>query len=125
MLIIPEDPRDPTSSASLIVANAGDSRSVLSQGAKAVALSHDHKPNRPIERQRIQKAGSFINAEGRVDGNLNLSRAIGDLNYKRNGRLSLKEQAITAFPDIKVQKLNSKCNFVIMGCDGIWESHTN
>jgi serine/threonine protein phosphatase PrpC len=47
-----------------------------------MALSMDHKPTNPGERMRIQKAGSFINAEGRVDGNLNLSRAIGDYFHK-------------------------------------------
>ena len=36
----------------------------------------------------------------RVNGNLNLSRAIGDLKYKGNGTLPAKDQIITAQPDI-------------------------
>ena len=36
----------------------------------------------------------------RVNGNLNLSRAIGDLKYKGNDTLSAKDQIITAQPDI-------------------------
>ena len=59
-------------------ANAGDSRSILGSLGKATALSFDHKPTHPTERLRITKAGSFVNEEGRVNGNLNLSRAIGD-----------------------------------------------
>ena len=36
----------------------------------------------------------------RVNGNLNLSRAIGDLKYKGNEKLAPAEQIITAQPDI-------------------------
>jgi serine/threonine protein phosphatase PrpC len=64
-----------------IVANAGDSRSVLARKGQAVPLSFDHKPDNEEERNRIEKAGSVI-TEGRVDGNLNLSRSLGDLKYK-------------------------------------------
>ena len=65
----------------LHIGNAGDSRCVLSRGGKAVPLSFDHKPENEEERRRIEKAGSTI-TEGRVDGNLNLSRSLGDLKYK-------------------------------------------
>lgn len=65
----------------IYVANAGDSRCVLARDGKAVALSIDHKPENEEEKARIEKAGSVI-TEGRVDGNLNLSRAIGDMRYK-------------------------------------------
>lgn len=71
------------------------------------------------------KAGSTVNMEGRVNGNLNLSRAMGDLTYKRNPRLPMKDQAITAFPDVKQFPITSKIDFIIMGCDGIWEIHSN
>lgn len=37
---------------------------------------------------------------GRVNGNLNLSRALGDLEYKQNTSLPPEEQMITANPDI-------------------------
>jgi serine/threonine protein phosphatase PrpC len=65
----------------IYIANAGDSRSVMARRGKAFPLSFDHKPENPIERARIEKAGSTI-TEGRVDGNLNLSRSLGDLKYK-------------------------------------------
>lgn len=65
----------------IYIANAGDSRSVLARNGKAFPLSFDHKPENPIERARIEKAGSTI-TDGRVDGNLNLSRSLGDLKYK-------------------------------------------
>ena len=43
---------------------------------QAHSLSRDHKPDLEIERDRILKAGGFIHA-GRVNGSLNLARAIG------------------------------------------------
>lgn len=66
----------------LIVANAGDSRGVLSRQGKALALSEDHKPRDDREFQRITEAGGFVTAVGRINGNLNLSRSLGDLKYK-------------------------------------------
>lgn len=108
----------------LYIANAGDSRCVLARGGKAVALSFDHKPDNEEERDRIEKAGSTI-TEGRVDGNLNLSRSLGDLKYKTNKTLKPEEQPITANPDIKVVDLTPEDDFIIMGCDGIWEIKSN
>jgi serine/threonine protein phosphatase PrpC len=66
----------------LFVANAGDSRAVLCRGGRAIALTEDHKPFQDREMERIRKAGGFVTEQGRVNGNLNLSRSIGDLKYK-------------------------------------------
>lgn len=71
----------------LYVANAGDSRAILCRNGKALALSEDHKPSQAVERERIVAAGGYLSEIGgmcRVNGNLNLSRAIGDLKYKSN-----------------------------------------
>lgn len=46
-------------------------------------MSEDHKPDNVLEKTRISDAGGFV-SEGRVNGNLNLSRAMGDLEYKNN-----------------------------------------
>ncbi|KAJ4818017.1 Protein phosphatase 2C family protein [Rhynchospora pubera] len=64
----------------IVVANCGDSRAVLSWGGRAVALSSDHKPNRPDEMRRIEQAGGkVIDWNGfRVWGILATSRSIGD-----------------------------------------------
>jgi len=42
----------------------------------------------------------FLVSEGRINGNLNLSRAIGDLEYKKVTNLPAEKQIITAMPDI-------------------------
>jgi serine/threonine protein phosphatase PrpC len=74
----------------IFVANAGDSRCVLGINGKAKEMSVDHKPDCPVEIERIEKSGSVI-TEGRVDGNLNLTRALGDVKYKHRAHLKPEE----------------------------------
>ena len=104
-------------------ANAGDSRTICYSNRRVVDLSTDHKPDNEIEKNRIQKAGGFI-IEGRVNGNLNLSRALGDLEYKKNPSLKPEEQLISAMPDIVKRPIKKEDAFLVMGCDGIWERLT-
>ena len=112
----------------LYVANAGDSRAVLCRGGQAFALSEDHKPGQEGERSRIMAAGGFLSNIGgvtRVNGNLNLSRAIGDLKYKTNSGLPPNEQIITAEPDVKHVVLTHNDPFFLLACDGVWDVMTN
>jgi len=104
----------------IYVANAGDSRCVMGYGGKCMPLSFDHKPEGPVEIERIHKAGSTI-TDGRVDGNLNLTRALGDLKYKENKNLKPEEHPITANPDVFEYDMPEDLDFILMGCDGIWE----
>ncbi|KAG7236018.1 hypothetical protein INR49_001416 [Caranx melampygus] len=104
----------------LIVANAGDSRCVVSERGKAVDMSYDHKPEDEVELARIKNAGGKVTMDGRVNGGLNLSRAIGDHFYKRNKALPPEEQMISAMPDVKVLTLNEDHDFMVIACDGIW-----
>lgn len=105
----------------LYVANAGDSRCVLCRGGTAVELSLDHKPEDTIEMERIVKAGGKVTADGRVNGGLNLSRAIGDHSYKRNSTLPAQDQMISAYPDVRHITIEpDKDEFMILACDGIW-----
>lgn len=53
-------------------------------------MSEDHKPDNELEKKRITDAGGYV-VEGRVSGNLNLSRALGDLEYKSNKTRSVSE----------------------------------
>ena len=67
----------------IICANAGDSRCVLSVDGRALEMSEDHKPELPTEKARIERAGGFVE-DNRVKGVLNLSRSLGDLEYKQD-----------------------------------------
>ena len=108
----------------LYFANAGDSRVVLCKNGVAEAQSEDHKPEMESEKTRIYKAEGWI-SDGRVKGNLNLTRGFGDLEYKQNKNLKPEEQMITANPDIKVVDFTNDMEFVIIGCDGIWDCLKN
>ncbi|KRY26954.1 putative protein phosphatase 2C F42G9.1 [Trichinella spiralis] len=104
----------------LYVANVGDSRCVLCRDGKAIDLSVDHKPEDEIETDRIQKAGGQITNDGRVNGGLNLSRAIGDHFYKTNSSIPLEEQMISPLPDVRFHALEKTDRFMVIACDGIW-----
>lgn len=108
----------------IYVANAGDSRCVLmTRNRRVVALSVDHKPEDPLELARITAAGGYIE-EGRINATLNLSRAIGDLEFKKNENLAPTEQLVSAEPDVLVRAIEPKDHFLCIGCDGIWEIQT-
>ena len=111
-------------SKKIYFANAGDSRVVLCRKGVAEEMSTDHKPELEIEKNRIYKADGWI-SEGRVKGNLNLTRGFGDLEYKQNKNLKPEEQMITANPDIKIIDYDKDIDFVIIGCDGIWDCLSN
>ncbi len=106
----------------LYVANAGDSRAVLCENGKAVALSTDHKPNRPDEVARIEGCGGFvftyltpIGEISRVNGILSTSRSIGDFPLKL---------MVSAVPDVTTYELTDESEFLILACDGLWDTIT-
>mmetsp|Transcript_23200 Transcript_23200/g.61780 ORF Transcript_23200/g.61780 Transcript_23200/m.61780 type:complete len:452 (+) Transcript_23200:83-1438(+) len=112
----------------LIVANAGDSRAVLCRGGLAVDLSKDHKPEDPLEIDRISRAGGWVEREDhgttvvhRVNGDLSLSRAIGDLEYKQDRGRSAGAQVISVEPDVQVVQRQPADEFLVIACDGIWD----
>jgi len=112
----------------VVVANAGDCRAVLSRGGKAIDMSEDHKPNLPVEHARIQKAGGSISKHKvgqksvyRINGDLSLSRAIGDLRYKQNKSLSAKDQMVCCMPDVRIFNRVPEDEFMVIACDGVWD----
>ncbi|CAG8577052.1 10948_t:CDS:2, partial [Racocetra persica] len=105
----------------IYVGNAGDSRAVLSVDGEAVQMSEDHKPVNKGEADRISKAGGFVEF-GRVNGNLALSRALGDFEFKQNPKFKADEQIVTAYPDVKNEEIKTdSTEFLVLACDGIWD----
>ncbi|KAL4479202.1 hypothetical protein ABPG72_011414 [Tetrahymena utriculariae] len=128
----------------IYVANLGDSRAVLSQnnGQKAIGLTVDHKPNHPDEEKRIIMNGGkiyqsqiptmqpkqypqFVKGPHRVlPGRLAVSRTLGDIEaklkkYGGNSKVILCEPEITQF------QLSQEHDFIMLGCDGIFDKLTN
>ncbi|KAL4135117.1 hypothetical protein QTP88_006766 [Uroleucon formosanum] len=108
----------------LYVANIGDSRCVVAvHGSKAIDMSKDHKPRDEPELLRIRAAGARVTYDGRINRDLNLSRAFGDHMYKQNTLLLETEQVVIALPDVQARILNAEDgDFIVLGCDGIWDS---
>ncbi|EZF29893.1 phosphatase 2C homolog 3, partial [Trichophyton mentagrophytes] len=106
------------------VANAGDSRSVLGVKGRAKPLSFDHKPQNEGEKARISAAGGFVDF-GRVNGNLALSRALGDFEFKRAADLSPEQQIVTANPDVTTHEVTEDDEFLVIACDGIWDCQSS
>ncbi|KAL8987415.1 MAG: hypothetical protein Q9177_003373 [Variospora cf. flavescens] len=112
------------SKTTIYVANAGDSRSVLGVKGRAKPLSFDHKPQNEGEKARICAAGGFVDF-GRVNGNLALSRAIGDFEFKKSADLSPEQQIVTAFPDVVAHNISDDDEFLVIACDGIWDCQSS
>ena len=120
----------------LVVANAGDSRSIvgtLQKEAKektpaadsiaAIAMSVDHKPKDKTERDRIVAAGGHVSMN-RVDGDLAVSRALGDFIYK-DPELPSEKQKVSPVPEIRIHKRSAGDRFMVLACDGVWDVMSN
>jgi len=105
----------------IVCANAGDCRAVLCQCGQAVDLSIDHKPTLPEEHTRITRAGGWVDSDGCVNGDLGVARAMGDLEFKLNSELSPELQIISAMPDVKTFPRDPQDEFILVGCDGVWD----
>lgn len=103
-------------------ANCGDSRVVMFKNGVAYRMSLDHKPDLEIEKNRIKSSGGRVDG-GRIRGNINLSRGLGDLEYKMKENILPKDQMVSNYPDIREVSLDSGegPDFIIIGCDGIWD----
>ncbi len=104
---------------SLRLAHVGDSRAVLVFGnGKARRLTEDHKPELPEERTRIMASGgrvvkTFLAGVYRVNGELSISRAIGDVQYTEFG--------VTHVPSCSEVPRSADMHVLILACDGIWD----
>ena len=131
----------------LTVANAGDCKAVLARrGAAAgeevgagvdsitaIALTTDHKPDRPDEQARIEAAGGYVRpgvgetsdreymparlymskSKQRLGPGLCMSRSLGDLDGMACG--------MTAAPELHTVELGEKDEYLILASDGVWE----
>ena len=100
----------------LYVANAGDSRAVLSKNGAAERLSKDHKASDPQEMDRIRSLGVKI-MDGRVAGGLAITRALGDMAYKTFG--------VTSQPYVVRHVLRPFDKYLIIASDGVWDTVTD
>jgi protein phosphatase len=105
-------------------ASVGDSRAVLCRGETAIDLSQDHKPDDELEKVRIEAAGGHVESN-RVNGQLAMSRAIGDYSYKQQPERGVDEQLVIAKPDVVSKDRTAEDRFVVVACDGIFDVLSN
>lgn len=105
----------------LLSANIGDSRAILSRGKKAVDLTRDHKPSDEREMDRIRAMGEEVEWDpyGQVYRvrDLSLSRAVGDRFAKP---VVTSEAEIMTFP-----VREGVDEFVVLASDGLWDVMTS
>lgn len=105
---------------SIYIANTGDSRCIISEQGKALALTIDHKPNETREQDRIKSNKEEITFSGvyRIGG-LAVSRVIGDFHIKNNVK------SVIYRPDIFMAKRNEYQDFILLATDGLYDVMTN
>ncbi|KAE8723358.1 putative protein phosphatase 2C 2 [Hibiscus syriacus] len=101
----------------LLIAKAGDCRAVFGRRGRAVEMSEDHKPNCTSERLRIEKLGGVIYV-GYLNGQLSVARALGDWHMKGPKGSAYP---LSAEPELQESELSEEDEFLIMGCDGLWD----
>ncbi|KAG0274972.1 Protein phosphatase 2C 2 [Linnemannia gamsii] len=92
----------------LYVGNAGDSRAVLCRDGIAVAMSVDHKPTNIDESTRIMFNGGHVE-NGRVNGLLATSRALGDFGFKSTNTSDPGEQIVIGNPHTNMSCILKRC----------------
>lgn len=103
-------------------AHLGDSRIILVDSMGAVLwASEDHTPDHPEERERVEAAGGFVSAEHRINGVLNLSRALGDIAFKSAPDLPSECQMISSIPHISPVIVDPG-HHIILCSDGLLEA---
>jgi serine/threonine protein phosphatase PrpC len=125
--VVSEDRVDEEPKRTVIAANVGDSRAVMCRNGEALDLTVDHKPNTAAEKARVEALGGkvvwcgMVDEDGkpvpnagihRVNGNLALSRAIGDRSER---------PAVTSKPDMTTFDVEDDDEFIILASDGLWD----
>jgi len=125
----------------LIIGNVGDSRLVIFKNGLVSFATEDHKPDSDTEKKRIEAAGGKIYQNpsyfplyqnGKeieipwrvLPGRLSVSRTFGDIEAKEEKFGGMKG-VVAALPDITEIELNEEYNFIVIGCDGIFDVVSN
>ena len=92
--------------------NIGDTKCILTQTTGSRKLSYDDLLTDKSEFNRIIEEGGYIK-NGRVCGQLMISRAFGDWEIKPYG--------LICTPHVTKLSINKDCKYVIVATDGVWD----
>ncbi|KAH8073830.1 Sigma factor PP2C-like phosphatase [Aureococcus anophagefferens] len=105
----------------LYVASLGDCRCVLATRDGYCNLTTDCRADRPDEVARVVAARGFV-ANRRVNGQIAVSRALGDFAFKSPPDAP---PAVSCEPDITEVQLRDGDDFLLIGCDGLYDVLTS
>lgn len=128
----------------LFISHVGDSCAVLSRSGKPEVLTGSHRPygsNKASlnEIRRIREAGGWI-VNGRICGDISVSRAFGDMRFKTKkyemlekgvqegrwspkfvSRIKFSGDLVTVCPDVFQVDLGVDTEFLLLASDGLWD----
>lgn len=100
----------------LFIGWCGDSQALIARVGNVRQIVKKHSPEDESERKRIENLGGVVLYWGnsyRVNGALAVSRAIGDMAHK---------PYVSAEPEIECIHLDGEEDFIVLGCDGLWDN---
>ena len=117
-LVLP--PTNGSQSSALVLAHVGDSRAYICRAEGAQLLTSDHAPGDPSERARLLAAGGTVTrtpgGRWRLNGELAVSRALGDAPYRQSGLISQ--------PDVSFDAHLAPGDMLLLLSDGALEAMT-
>lgn len=119
----------------IIIANAGDSRTLLCRSGNLQFATTDHNPGTPVEDDRIEAAGGKIHTtpskhkvilDTEAYTNLAVSRTLGDFGFKSTPKVPAESQIVSPVPDVTVLERDHKTDeFLLLASDGVFKSLTD
>jgi len=116
----------------IVVANTGDSRTILCSSGGIRFSTTDHNPGDEVEDKRITDAGGKIHTtpsknkvipDPEMYTNLAVSRTLGDYGFKKSPALPPEQQIVSPEPDVEVIPRQFSCDeFLLLASDGIFKS---
>lgn len=109
----------------LQIINLGDCRAVICSQGIGSPLCKDHKPFWSDERKRIENVNKRLNTQNRIWKDDHGEWRIGELSVSRSFGDILETPYVSHLPDSFVREITRKDDFIIMGCDGLWDVISN
>ncbi|RZS22155.1 hypothetical protein BHM03_00054894 [Ensete ventricosum] len=94
-------------------------------GVSNYKMSKDHKPSCANERKRIESLGGFIVDDAYLNGELAVTRALGDWGFEGLKEIDQPGGLLIAEPELKKIMLTKEDEFLLIGSDGIWDVFSN
>ena len=108
----------------IVLAMVGDCKAAVIRGdGTRVDISVEHRLAVNAEEKLRVEATGTATTNDRVGGILGITRAIGDYKLKPND-VEPSNRPIVPYPEVALVPRTAADEFVVVGCDGVWELQT-